>query len=119
ARTAGGASGGHRRARGACARGAARKCRLFYLSAPCGSDRGVRRSPEQVPCVPPTSRIEGINVTGKMVDYTVHMSSIQEKYFNRDEEGKSGTKMRCGVQVGGSPGVRSYRHRRKNAVYFQ
>src|SRR5262245_28507010 len=49
---------------------------------------------------------------------SAHMSSIQAKYFNRDEEGKSGTKMRCGVQVEGSPGVRSSRHRRKNAVYF-
>jgi len=30
---------------------------------------------------------------GNMLDYTAHMSSIQAKYFNRDEEEKSGTKM--------------------------
>src|SRR5215468_7899714 len=53
-----------------------------------------------------------------MLDYTAHMSSIQAKYFNRDEEEKSGTKMRCGVQVGGAPGVRFHRHRSKNTVYF-
>jgi hypothetical protein len=33
-----------------------------------------------------------MEVTGNMLDYTAHMSSIQAKYFNRDEEGKSGTK---------------------------
>jgi hypothetical protein len=43
------------------------------------------------PCVPPTSRIEGRDVTGNMLDYTAHMYSIQVKYFNRDEEEKSGT----------------------------
>src|SRR5262249_30305096 len=51
------------------------------------------------------------NVTGKMLDYTAHMSSIQAKYW--DEEEKSGAKRRCGVQVGGTPGVRSHRHRAK------
>jgi hypothetical protein len=61
--------------------------------APCGSDRGVRRSPEQVPCVPPTDRIAGREVMGNMRDYAAHMSNIQAKYFNRDEEEKSGTKM--------------------------
>src|SRR5262249_47805169 len=50
-------------------------------------------------------------VTGKMLDYTVHMSSIQAKYW--DEEEKSGAKRRCGVQVGGAPGVRSHRPRAK------
>src|SRR5262249_10949019 len=62
-----------------------------------------------------------------MLDYAAHMSSIQAKYFNRDEEGKSSAKMRCGVQVGGAPGVRSHRHRAKmpfvlpihNLVYCQ
>jgi hypothetical protein len=53
-----------------------------------------------------------------MLDYTAHMSSIQAKYFNRDKEEKSGAKMRCGVQVGGAPGVHSRRHRRKNTVCF-
>jgi hypothetical protein len=43
--------------------------------------------------VPPTDRIAGREVMGNMLDYTVHMSSIQAKYFNRDEEEKSGTKM--------------------------
>jgi len=52
-------------------------------------------------------------MTRNTLDYTVHMSSIQAKYFNRDEEEKSGAKMRCGVQVGGAPGVRSHRHRAK------
>jgi hypothetical protein len=32
-------------------------------------------------------------MTGNMLDYTAHMSSIKAKYFNRDEEEKSGTKM--------------------------
>jgi hypothetical protein len=43
--------------------------------------------------VPPTDRIAGREVMGNMLDYTAHMSSIQAKYFNRDEEEKSGTKM--------------------------
>ena len=53
-----------------------------------------------------------------MLCYTVHMSSIQAKYFNRDEEGKSGTKMRCGVQVGGSSGRALPQTSGKNAVCF-
>src|SRR5262249_1120815 len=65
------------------------------MRAPSGQHRGSR------------------DVTGNMLDYTAHMSSIQAKYFNRDEEGKSGAQRRCGVQVGGSPGVRSHRHRAK------
>src|SRR5262249_48941212 len=44
--------------------------------APCGSDPGVRRSPEQVPCVPPPDRIAGMDMTRNMLDYTAHMSSI-------------------------------------------
>jgi hypothetical protein len=52
-----------------------------------------------------------MEVTGKMLDYTAHMSSIQAKYFNRDEEEKNGAKRRCGVQVGGAPGARSHRYR--------
>src|SRR5262249_12268313 len=47
--------------------------------ARCGSDRGVRRSPEQVPCVPPTDSIAGMEVTGKMLDYTAHMYSSQDQ----------------------------------------
>jgi hypothetical protein len=43
--------------------------------------------------VHPPDSIEGMEVTGNMLDYTVHMSSIQAKYFNRNEEEKSGTKM--------------------------
>jgi hypothetical protein len=58
----------------------------------------------------------GINVTGNMLDYTVHMSSIQAKYFNRDEAGKSGAKMRCGVQVGGLSGGALPQTSGKNAV---
>ena len=30
---------------------------------------------------------------GNMHDYTAHMSSIQAKYFTKNEEEKSGTKM--------------------------
>ena len=61
----------------------------------------------------PPDSIEGREVTRNTLDYTEHMSSIQAKYLNRDEEEKSGAKMRCGVQVGGAPGVRSHRHRAK------
>jgi hypothetical protein len=43
--------------------------------------------------VPPPYSIEGREMRGNMLDYTAHMSSIQAKYFNRDEEEKSGTKM--------------------------
>src|SRR5262249_31618862 len=46
--------------------------------APCDSDHGVRRSPEQAPCEHPPDSIEGMEVTGKILDYTAHMYSGQE-----------------------------------------
>src|SRR5262249_20037976 len=61
--------------------------------APCGSDRGVHRWQQLAPCEHPPDSIEGRDMMGNMLDYTAHMSSIQGKYFNRDEEEKSGTKM--------------------------
>ena len=46
-----------------------------------------------MPCEHPPDSIEGRDMTGNMLDYTEHMSRIQAKYFNRDKEEKSGTKM--------------------------
>src|SRR5262249_61485393 len=59
ARAAGGASSGHRRALGACDRGAARKCRLFYLSVGTHRPQAARQrtyhrlAPHTVPQGPP------------------------------------------------------------------
>src|SRR5262249_33745053 len=47
--------------------------------APCGSDPGVHRWQQLVPCVPPPYSIEGREMTGKTLDYTAHMYSSKEK----------------------------------------
>ena len=41
-----------------------------------GSDRVVRRWQQQVPYVHPTYNIEVRDVTGRVIDYTIHMCSI-------------------------------------------
>src|SRR5262249_36003506 len=113
--------------------------RQSRCKAPCGSDRGVRRSPEQVPCMPPSYSIEGRDVTEKMLDYTVHMFSSKEKTSVRGRQAKEDTPhplwLVLPAQVspppckcrqrdtearlssgGGVLGVRSRRHRGKNTV---
>ncbi len=47
--------------------------------APSGSDHVVRRWPQQEPCVHPTDNSAVSEVTGHVLDYTVHMCTIQAK----------------------------------------
>src|SRR5215467_517824 len=63
--------------------------------APCGSDRGVHRWQQLAPCEHPPDSIAGREVTRNMLDYTAHMSSMQAKYFNRDEEERKKAVPRC------------------------
>src|SRR5262249_10598264 len=72
---------GQRRVR----RGRSRDGRQSRYRVRCDWGPGVHRWQQLAPCEHPPDSIEGRKVTRNMLDYTAHMSSIQVKYFNRDE----------------------------------